>query len=59
MKVGNRLACDTCGKIESPKIKVYPDPSDSSRHLCETCKEKLYYQNIEAVAKKRDSSRML
>ncbi|MFX0050786.1 MAG: hypothetical protein ACFFAJ_14430 [Candidatus Hodarchaeota archaeon] len=59
MKIGSRLACDKCGRIESPKLRVLPNPNDQSKHLCETCKQKLYYQNIEAVAKERDSTRML
>ncbi len=59
MKVGKRLACDKCGRIETPKITVHIHPSDPSKHLCDNCKQTLYYQSIEAVAKKSDTSKML
>ena len=59
MKVGSRLACDKCGRIESSSLKVYTDPSNATKHLCEHCKQTLYYQKVANVAKKSDSTRML
>ncbi|MHA1969722.1 MAG: hypothetical protein ACW964_18245 [Candidatus Hodarchaeales archaeon] len=49
MKVGNRLVCDKCGRIESPKLKVQPNPTDSSRHLCDECRKVAYSQNFPSI----------
>ena len=52
-KIGKRLACDKCGRIESSKLKVYPlvNPTEKMNHLCENCRQQLYYDNITVVTK--------
>ncbi|MHA2225843.1 MAG: hypothetical protein ACXAC8_11600 [Candidatus Hodarchaeales archaeon] len=58
VQIGNRIACDKCGRIQSSKLKIFPESSDTSKHICERCKQTIYYQNIEAVAKTKDSTSM-
>ncbi|WP_455143820.1 hypothetical protein [Candidatus Hodarchaeum mangrovi] len=52
-KIGNRLACDKCGRIESSKLKVFPlvKPTEKMNHICENCRQQLYYDNITVVTK--------
>ncbi len=57
MKVGSRLACDKCGRIESSSLKVFLDPYKKEQHLCEYCKQKAYYEQIPNVPKKTDIAR--
>ena len=59
MKIGSRCACDTCGRVETPKLQVFPHLSKKNSHLCETCKQELYYENISAVARKNDNRKMV
>ncbi len=49
MKVGNRLSCDKCGRIESSKLKIHPNPTDSSKHLCDECKKVMYSESFPAI----------
>jgi hypothetical protein len=52
MRIGSRSACDTCGRVESPNLQVFPHPTEANNHLCESCKQDLYIlENISAVAR--------
>ena len=59
VKIGKRFACDKCGKVESSKLQVTPHPSEENKHLCEICRQDLYYENISTVARKNDNRRMI
>ena len=59
MKIGNRCACDTCGRVESPKLQVFAHPSEPNSHICESCKQDLYLENISAVSRKNDNRKMV
>ena len=49
LKVGNRLVCDQCGRIESSKLKIHANPSDNSRHHCDECKKVAYSQTLPPI----------
>ena len=59
MKIGKRLACDKCGRIESPTLEVLPHPTEIDKHLCEVCKVDLHYDQISTTALKSDNRQML
>ena len=59
MKVGKRLACDKCGRVESSQLAVAAHPTEQDKHICEACKQDLYYSNISTTARKKSNSRML
>jgi hypothetical protein len=53
MRIGKRLACDTCGRIESSTVIVSQDTSDSNKHICEECRlVNLSHELISSLAKK-------
>ncbi len=59
MKLGNRNVCDTCGRIESNKLKIYEHPNDKNKHLCDPCKQEVYFENISAIAQKKNNQKMI
>ena len=59
MKVGKRLACDKCGRVESSKLVVTAHPTEENKHICESCKQNLYYNNISTTARQKNNSKML
>ena len=59
MKIGQRLSCDQCGKVGSSKLTVTAHPTEQGRHICEDCKQDLYYDNISTTARKKSNSRMI
>ena len=59
LKIGKRLACDECGRVESSKLTVAAHPTEPDRHICEGCKQDLYYNNISTTARKKSNNRMI
>ena len=52
MRIGKRLACDTCGRIESSKVIVSQNTSDPAKHICEECRlVSLSHEIISSLAK--------
>jgi len=49
MKIGNRLACDKCGRLESSKLKIHTNPAESSKHLCEECNKIVYSESFPLI----------
>ena len=55
MRIGKRLACDACGRIESAKVIVTENTADSSKHICEECRlVSLSHEIISSLAKKEE-----
>ena len=59
VKIGKRYACDKCGKVESAKLQVTAHPTEQNKHLCEICRQDLYFENISTVARKNENRRMM
>ncbi|MHA2096490.1 MAG: hypothetical protein ACW98F_17865 [Candidatus Hodarchaeales archaeon] len=59
MKLGRRTVCDTCGRVESEKLKIYEHPTEKNKHLCDPCKQDVYFENISMIAKQKDNRRMI
>ena len=59
MKIGSRSACDACGRVESPNLQIFPHPTESNNHICEPCKQDLYFENVTAVARKNDNRKLI
>ena len=59
MKLGKRTVCDTCGRIESENLKIYDHPTEKDKHLCDPCKQDVYFENISVIAKQKDNRQMM